>query len=1276
MRDAGMIAADSAERIATTGREAIAATERRLCGAGAVTSPEAAQGVAAAGGRAAALLGDGPTTGLLDIGTGSDPDVGVWIDHRLRVAGAHPGYAFELLASDAQQAVDHCLVAHRLALRVGRSGLCSVDAGVAAAPALVELPDARAIGLLSTDHESQADDVGTAARAALAEVSQATGRELKPVHVWRDETPGWAVVATGVHVHSAVQAAELLREVGCDVTVIAPALLRPVPHRELREALNGVDRVIVLDPPQGPGHADLVSLVEPISWLPDSDFEIQRLPKAPTDPRALAHLLARTCGLESVALPFETDDAGNSLSLGVLPASSWSQSLLLEVAGCQNDPDLELSTIQHTHIDGLRLGPAPRDDQYDVLLVGHASLLTVEEVGRIRRGGTMLLAGGQATLSRAVIEAIRDQQIVSKVQAVQSGTEPTTDVEAIDFLLGGLLACEPLTAVFGDALTDLLKRPGLAAGQRAVEDLLAAASPVHQLHWPASADTELQSEDEEGWTRAAHRFHLHGRDGQSAAEPFGALPLTPWAVTGLTQQHPRWQHYPLCVSMDGVAPLAQQMLSTLSDANNVLHPYHGPVLDAIETGLERSESRLLGAALDAGRTAFLNAIDGSQAARDHLEAEFERLGETLPAQGMLIGLGSRTLVELLAHAAAVSRRARRTQFRETVGAMVQRLEERLQIDAGLEPDSDPSRLAASFGGALVVDVTALSSQLPARRGSQPLGDERGQRITECLEQLQGWLSGGEDALPEVVLLHPDLVDAEHLPHGVRSVIHEAGLTAAAGYFEIQARRMVDLFKALRIARLESDDSFTDNHADALAELDWQALSADELALVPPVVVLERSRRIFGGGLGSLSGLLRTGRPIHVIVIDDDTGLGPVESSGARAATHPDLGYLAIAHRDALVLQSSLAEPAHLYAGLGRLTQSLRPSLAVVASPAWHRPVDPWIQLTAAHYGRATPCFLYDPEAGSTWAACFELTPNPQMDEDWPQLTVRVADEESGTQEQTEVFTWAHAALVTPEARKGVRVLPLAAWSDEQIPIADYLGLDQETRSRCIPYVWVVANDGELQRAILTREMAYTCTDRLSGWCTLLELAGHRGEYIQRTRAAAEETADEQRKLLQEQHAQDLAATRDSAAGDAMQALAQALLTPGGAGLSTLLDGAGDAATSIAAPPSGEERELPAGESAEEEVEAPADTAEDASLGDCYIESVLCSSCNDCTKLNNRLFVYDANKQATIGDPMAGSYAELVKAAEACPSACIHPGAPRPDDKTATPALLRRARKFA
>jgi hypothetical protein len=42
---------------------------------------------------------------------------------------------------------------------------------------------------------------------------------------------------------------------------------------------------------------------------------------------------------------------------------------------------------------------------------------------------------------------------------------------------------------------------------------------------------------------------------------------------------------------------------------------------------------------------------------------------------------------------------------------------------------------------------------------------------------------------------------------------------------------------------------------------------------------------------------------------------------------------------------------------------------------------------------------------------------------------------------------------------------------------------------------------------------------------------------------------------------------------------------------------------------------------------------------------------------------------------AGTFAELVKAAEGCPAKCIHPGTPRPDDATATRRVRARAAKF-
>ena len=59
----------------------------------------------------------------------------------------------------------------------------------------------------------------------------------------------------------------------------------------------------------------------------------------------------------------------------------------------------------------------------------------------------------------------------------------------------------------------------------------------------------------------------------------------------------------------------------------------------------------------------------------------------------------------------------------------------------------------------------------------------------------------------------------------------------------------------------------------------------------------------------------------------------------------------------------------------------------------------------------------------------------------------------------------------------------------------------------------------------------------------------------------------------------------------------------------------------------------------------------------YIETDLCTSCNECININKRMFGYNDTKQAFIQDPKAGTFAELVRAAEQCPAGIIHPGTP-------------------
>ncbi|TAK86360.1 MAG: hypothetical protein EPO20_06810 [Betaproteobacteria bacterium] len=76
-----------------------------------------------------------------------------------------------------------------------------------------------------------------------------------------------------------------------------------------------------------------------------------------------------------------------------------------------------------------------------------------------------------------------------------------------------------------------------------------------------------------------------------------------------------------------------------------------------------------------------------------------------------------------------------------------------------------------------------------------------------------------------------------------------------------------------------------------------------------------------------------------------------------------------------------------------------------------------------------------------------------------------------------------------------------------------------------------------------------------------------------------------------------------------------------------------------------------------------------------IETPRCSTCEECVKINNRMFAYDANKQAYIADLNAGTYRELVEAAENCQVSIIHPGKPRNAQEPGLEELIARAEPF-
>jgi len=316
-------------------------------------------------------------------------------------------------------------------------------------------------------------------------------------------------------------------------------------------------------------------------------------------------------------------------------------------------------------------------------------------------------------------------------------------------------------------------------------------------------------------------------------------------------------------------------------------------------------------------------------------------------------------------------------------------------------------------------------------------------------------------------------------------------------------------------------------------------------------------------------------------------------------------------------------------------------------------------LAAALAGRATPLLRYDPSAGETWADRFDLTENPDPESIWP----TVAAENEGR------WTFVHFAACEPALHRYV-FGPLPAEGDERLlTVAEWLSTPEELRNRRIPVLDVVDESGNESKMIVARPAAFAALDRMRAWRILQELAGFHNEHARRAAEkatmVAEEKAAAEAAAMEAAHEEALAQARLEAASEAVDRIVAALLGQGSAGFAP----APTRAVPVAVPAEAEK--------AATAVEAEPEIApeEEEIIEEPWIDSALCTTCNECTNLNGKMFQYNANKQAVLADRSAGTFEDLVRAAEKCPARCIHTGTPPDDEPGVNDELRARAAKF-
>jgi len=554
-------------------------------------------------------------------------------------------------------------------------------------------------------------------------------------------------------------------------------------------------------------------------------------------------------------------------------------------------------------------------------------------------------------------------------------------------------------------------------------------------------------------------------------------------------------------------------------------------------------------------------------------------------------------------------------------------------------------------------------------------------------------------------------------------------SVAIGVFEGHMRKMGDGFAAVRRARLIVDDRYDPATHDAeLMGLSWKEFTDDEFHLCPPIVAMGGDGAMLDIGFQNLSRLMASDKPIRVVVLDtqvySNTGgqactsgyTGQVADMSAygkaqhgKTEMRKELGFIALAHRGVFVHQSSQASPSHLLAGVLKGLQGRRPAVFNLYTPC---PVEHGLADDVAMHAarlalesRAFPFMTYDPDAGSTFAERLSLEGNPALDAAWPVYRLAYLNDEGVATEMELPLTIADWAAT--EGRFKKHFAKLAADATDTVPFHEYLLLDAAEREGKVPFVYAVNAEKRLTRLQVSPEIATLAAERLSFWSELKQLAGLEIPAEIREEATARLEAEFQQKLtaLTAEHEAAMAAVHASYPPRIARRMAEALMKAAadGGSLRDLLAtlpavtvrpstngdagavssaGATGAAAPTKGPPAAPAVAAPGHAAAPAAGPAGAAPAvqdggdSDVLTMEAYIESERCTTCDECTNLNGRMFAYNASKQAFIKDPKAGTFQQMVLAAERCPVSIIHPGSPLNPAEKNLEKWLKRAERFA
>ena len=724
-------------------------------------------------------------------------------------------------------------------------------------------------------------------------------------------------------------------------------------------------------------------------------------------------------------------------------------------------------------------------------------------------------------------------------------------------------------------------------------------------------------------------FHLTGRKSQDDFDALAGNDLHPAIFAGYRDLTALRYDFPLVLIHARGAPSVQS-LSRLFDGavKAVAADSDGERLQRHAVRLEREIRKLLAEGVCGSLSKLWDLSAARVGSKDSklLQDSLSRLRAALKnTDGDLVDCDKATPFRLFRHVWQALQDQKAQKFHTDTTKLLMKLSDILSADfvrskEGLSAD----RLRASVGAAHrdAFDFDAMSHLLAEASANVRLPESRRRRVRGLLSTLraQRFFAPASDGDKGIDVGEP------------YSFMFESCADAVAAYRE-RLPKMIELAKAMAMARLEIEGEYSEARHDAFfAEFGANGLDPEDLVLFPDYLICLRAADLAATDSDLLLQAFVAGMPIKAVLQTDDLfGPSPISSelqiSGLRGR---QLVSTTIGAGTYFVLQSGSATLFKLRERIVRGLAQPGPALFNIFSGASSTDVPPYLTAAAAAESRVFPSFVYDPSAGPDWASRFSLDGNSQIELDWPQQRLDYEDAAQQLISEHLAFTPVDFVVCDPRCAKHFAKVPRTKWTADLVPVVEFLAREPKDLTEKVPCLLMVDRDNHLQKVVVNDRLVREARRCAEAWRSLQELGG-----------------------VHNSHAVVLVERERKAWAEQAQSVTEQAQPPTAAVQSQL-----GAAAAVPTAPSA---------TAEATPEKPPDEP--------YIETARCTSCNECTQINDKMFGYDANKQASIIDPDAGTYLQLVEAAESCQVSIIHPGKPRNPNEPGLDELMKRAEAF-